>query len=563
LKTGNTRRICVGSLLLLASVILINIPAVALAAVRQAVGWSQPVALSPDTQSSWFPDIAADAAGRVHVAWSTTLSAGVGRAYDVVMYAAAPSGAPWPSPQDIIALPSKGAVTRPTLLADGQGLLHLTFRSYTLFYSHTPIQSVEPATLLSARPISTVDNGYFSRLAIDKQGRLHIVYSENIQSPSCTGCFHIFYRQSDDKGLTWAPAVDISRLPTGAAKPQLVIDEASNLHVVWEMGAGGDLGQLDPSLPTGVYYTASYDRGQSWSAPLALASFPSVAPTAAPATSTPSATKSSKTATAQPRPSPTAPLASPTPNAPPVLASFKNITLGRDGQGNLVAAWLALPEDRVYFQVSANQGHAWSGPQLLPGVWGAWTVYQGRTDDYAMVTDGAGVVHLVFVGRTAQNDTALSVLHVTWDGLKWGQPEAVVTLTGDVPEWPRAAVGLGNDLHVVWFVRDQAHIFGGQGASLYRVWYAHEVLPAPAITAVVWPTLAPTLSPGVTPATAANPSPGPTLNLSLTPTATPGAVAKSNLVYNEIDYLKVIATGLIPAVLIIFVVVAAVLIFRR
>jgi hypothetical protein len=173
------------------------------------------------------------------------------------------------------------------------------------------------------------------------------------------------------------------------------------------------------------------------------------------------------------------------------------------------------------------------------------------------------VVHLVFVGRTAQNDTALSVLHVTWDGLKWGQPEAVVTLTGDVPEWPRAAVGLGNDLHVVWFVRDQAHIFGGQGASLYRVWYAHEILPAPAITAVVWPTLAPTLSPGVTPATAANPSPGPTLNLSLTPTATPGAVAKSNLVYNEIDYLKVIATGLIPAVLIIFVVVAAVLIFRR
>jgi len=552
---AGVRRICAGSLLLFAALIAVKIPAISLAGVRQAVGWSEPFALSPDNQSSWFPDIAADAAGRVHVAWSTTLSTGVGQTYDVVMYASAQSGAAWSSPQDIAALPSKGAVTRPALLADDQGMLHLTYRSYTVFYSHAPVQSVVPAALLPARPISSIDNGYFSRLAIDPKGRLHIVYTENIQSPSCTGCFHVFYRQSDNKGLSWSPSVDISRLPTGAAKPQLVIDEANNLHVVWEAGVGGDLGQLSDQLPTQVMITSSYDGGLSWSAPTALAALGSAAPTHAAATSTLAITATRGTPT-------TAPV-TPAPTATAVPNSFKNIALSKDGQGKLVVAYLVLPEDRLYFQTSGDQGRSWSDPQPISGVWGGWAVYQSRTDDYAMVTDSAGGVQLVFVGRTAENDTMLSILHVTWDGSSWGQPEAIVTLTGDVPEWPRAAIGLGNDLHVVWFVRDQAHIFGGEGASLYRIWYAHKLLPAPALSAVIWPTVAPTLVPSATQASVANPSLGPSLNLPPSQTSSPSPAAQSDLVYNETGYLKVVALGLVPALMILCLVVAVVLITRR
>src|SRR5438132_8899110 len=106
------RRFSASLLLVLILLIAIYQPAIGSVLVSPAAGWSPPTALSPATQSAWFPDIAADAAGQVHVAWSTTLSTGVGQAYDVVMYASAPSGAPWPNPQDIIALPSKGAVTR-------------------------------------------------------------------------------------------------------------------------------------------------------------------------------------------------------------------------------------------------------------------------------------------------------------------------------------------------------------------------------------------------------------------------------------------------------------------
>ncbi len=128
---------------------------------RQKNGWSLPVALSPDTQSSWFPDIAADTTGLVHAVWSTSISTGVGQAYDVVMYAAAQPAAQWPAGRDLVALPSKGAVTRPTILVDKQGIVHLTFRSYTVYYSHVPVQLIAPAALLEPRPISSIDKGYF------------------------------------------------------------------------------------------------------------------------------------------------------------------------------------------------------------------------------------------------------------------------------------------------------------------------------------------------------------------------------------------------------------------
>jgi len=571
------RRFSASLLLVLVLLITIYQPAIGSVPASPDADWSPPTPLSPTTQTAWFPDIAADAAGRVHVAWATTLSTGVGQAYDVVMYASAASGAPWPNAQDIVALPSKGAVTRPSLLADDQGLLHLTFRSYTVFYSHAPVQSPAPATLLPARPISSADNGYFSRLALDKQGRLHVVYTENIQSPSCTGCFHVFYRWSDDKGQSWSPPLDISRLPTGAAKPQLVIDAAGNLHVAWEAGTGGDLGQLSGQTPIQVMVASSYDRGQSWSLPAALAAIPTDTPATVTASDTPAPTQSEGPTPTQskglaptqakgsPTPLPATPMptATATANATAVPASFKNIALGVDGQGKLVAAYLAVPEDRVYFQVSADQGRSWSDAQPIAGVRGGWTVYESYTDDYSMVTDSAGVVHLVLVGRTASSDTTLSVLQIAWDGSSWGPAEAIATLSGDVPEWPRAAVGLGNDLHVVWFVRDQAHIFGGEGAALYRVWYAHKLLSAPAQTAAVWPTLAPGVSASATPVSAVNPSPEPATIVPASLESASSDTPSSNLVYNELGYLKVIARGLIPALLIIALVLAVVVISRR
>ena len=54
-------------------------------AFSQSSAWQQPTQLSEAGRFAWFPDIAADASGRVHVAWSS----GDNR-YDLVMYTTNP-----------------------------------------------------------------------------------------------------------------------------------------------------------------------------------------------------------------------------------------------------------------------------------------------------------------------------------------------------------------------------------------------------------------------------------------------------------------------------------------
>jgi len=121
-----------------------------------------------------------------------------------------------------------------------------------------------------------------------------------------------------------------------------------------------------------------------------------------------------------------------------------------------------------------------------------------------------------------------------------------------VPEWPRIAVGRGNQLHVVWFVRDQATIFDSDKGN-YKVWYAHGSSPAPAAAPVAQPTVTPT----------------PTARQVVVPTATPlprlnsaqSRVSVDSLT-SENDDTLLLAKSAIPAVLLIAA-IAIGLRFRR
>jgi hypothetical protein len=508
----------------------------------QQGGWTEPVPLSPQLQSSWFPDITVDSSGRIHVVWSASVSAGANQAYDVVYYTTSSDGSTWSNPRDIIALPSKGAVTRPSVITDDRGIFHITFRDYTIYYSQVYENSVYPNQMTSPVRISTPENGYFSRLAIDDKGNLDVVYTEDVHDPNCPGCFHVFFRKSVDDGKNWTSPIDVSPLPNGAAKPQIVFGSQNIIHVVWEAGQGGDLGQIPD--PTTVEYSRSTDGGVTWSQPFGFQS-------------------------------------------PGGLA--RNITIGRTGAGQLVVAWLGLPENVVYFATSVDEGQTWSDPELIPGLSGAWDLYQGKTDDYSMATDSAVNIHFVMVGRSdplvkvptateiidtstpptetptpapSPNATQLAemnrlgVMHLIWNGTTWSTPEAISYLTGDVPEWPRIAINLGDKLDVVWFVRDKAHIFGGEGAPQYRVWFSQENIDAPEYTPQI-------------PATSINigslltPLPSPSA-ISITPisfTSTPTPIPtfsstaqNEQIVYQEKDYMKIIGMSIVPVIL--FIVVA-------
>jgi hypothetical protein len=228
----------------------------------------------------------------------------------------------------------------------------------------------------------------------------------------------------------------------GVAKPQIIVGAQNNLHVVFEAGYGGDLGQL--SDPSTVMYIASHDGGDTWTTPVRLSAERGDNP----------------------------------------KAQARNIAIGQDGEQKLIAVWWAIPEDIVYYQTSLDQGRSWSTPAPISGVVGGWSIYQSRLDDYALATDSAGHVHLVMTGRHTPSESNISLMHLEWDGLSWSSPMDIATYQGDIPEWPRIAIGNGNQLHVTWFVRDEANLFNSD-TSNYKVWYAHAQSAAPYIQPVV------------------------------------------------------------------------------
>lgn len=479
----------------------------------QVQGWSQPINLG----TGWFPDIAVDGTGRVHVAWASSIIIGEEglfsdenvTGYDVVMYSYKQGELAWQETRDIIAM-RQGAgseVTRPALLVDEDGTLHMSYRDIQIYYSQAPAESAIISKEWHApRRVSETRVGYFSRLAMDSQKRLHLVYTENVYSRDCPICYHVFYRRSDNYGRNWSSRTDISLLPIGSAKPWVLIDDQDAIHVVWEAGRGGGLGQL--SDPTAVMYAVSYDGGDTWELPQ---KFPSPGGTA------------------------------------------RNVTIGVDGAGRILVTYLSFREDLVYYQVSTDSGRTWSDPEPLPGVSGGWGVYNARLDTYSMATDSAGYLHLVFVGRILGDEKLLNVLHMVWDGSSWSQPSRITTLRGDVPEWPRIAIGTGNQLHVTWFVRDEENIWAAD-ATRYTIWYTRGWSDSSPVEPIAWPTVTPTAVPtevSVTPI----PSPTP---IDPSVFATPVSSGAGMDIYSELDEMATMAKGLIPTILFLAVVIIAV-----
>lgn len=531
----------------LGSWILIQQPALGQTSTQESTKtsmWSEPQLLSSNKQASTFPDLLVDSYGRVHVFWSSTIGN-----YDVVMYRVLVPNQGWSDPNDIAALPmtSGEVITRPNGMITPDGMMHLLLRYFTLYQTDAHVANGLDAGAWSQ--LKQVNSGtnvvYFSRIAVDSKGVWHLFYTENTPSGICTQCFYLYYRSSTDRGATWSVSKPISNPGNGVAKPQVLIDPQDNIFVVWEAGPGGDIGTVDEASQ--VEFVSSRDGGKSWSEPQ-----PFIIPPKG--TGTPASKKT-----------PTPPQKTLTPLQNTAQNPYsKFITIEKDGKGNLLVVWLSIKDDLVYYSVSGNTGLTWSPAMEVPGVRGGWSIYPARTDDYSMATDSAGSVHLVMAGKTNPTAKFLSLLHLVWNGLEWSAPESIRDYQGDVPEWPRIAVGNGNQLHVVWFERDKAHILTST-FGYYTVWYANKVVDAPAIPAIFSPTLAPTPSPTATQTKilTAAPSPQPTLAPIQYAVSSSDILGIKKPAYHEADYLLMIAKTLIPTVFFLGLVILGVVVIRR
>lgn len=458
----------------------------------QRGGWSEPVMLSTNTVSSWWSDVAVDGYGRPYVVWNS------GRLMDdeldLLMYSAW-DGQKWSEAKDIVLTAKGGWTVRPAIAVDKNSTLHVTYRGYTMiYYTQSPAHSAENAASWTIhRRLSGSLAAYYSDIAIDSKGHIHVVWNEQVtleDNTVCPNCSDIFYRRSTDGGKTWSVPKNLSKSDFGSVKPQIEIDHHNGIHVVWEEGEDWYAHQ---GYPVASAYVHSLDGGSTWSEPTFFSS---------------------------------------------VFGPPQQITLGLGRENELVVVWRIPADNTLFYQHSIDNGASWSPPLPIPRVIAKdWTAFS--LDSYDAATDSGGNVHLVVLGRLSPSEESLSVLHLVWNGTTWSSPVRVFTSL-DPPEWPRIAIGRGNIIYATWFTRDREHINDTENAQ-YQIWCASSQSASPAQTPVPLPTSTPT--PTATPLATATPTATPY------PTLVPSGTALPDGIYTESDELLRLLIGLAPVLI--------------
>jgi hypothetical protein len=478
--------------------------------------WSQPVDLSVGARSSWFPSLTVAADGSVHVVWAggrpltkdSGFSAGsnLANVMDLLMYAVYRNGK-WSPANDILFSGLGGAAVRNSIVTGHDGKLYVAFRSSEriFFSSADPEQAFRPLSWRDPRKINGPSGPYYVELAVDSKGTLHVVWTEIVASEErsqytlCPYCANLFYRNSQDGGLTWSVPVNLADSFDGTTKPHIAIDQQDGIHVVWDIGFDNMSGK---GVPRAGGYRYSSDGGITWN-PVVRFTLSEGRSSLQPSPLSTSVALPTQTVTPPSTETPANPLIESLSDAP------QQTTLGLFQHRDPIVVYRSTQTDRIYYQVSRDNGITWSNPRILHGV-RARDLRETPWDAYTMATDGSGNVHLILsglldTGNAPTNRQKPSLLHLVWNGAYWSRPEVVVA--NDLyPEWPRLVVH-GQQLHLVWFTRSDEDIFKSDNAN-YRVWYSSatiDALPLPAV-----PTFTPAPTDGPTPTIIPSPVPSPT-----------------------------------------------------
>ena len=381
---------------------------------------------SPEETSSWFPDLAVDSQGRVHVVWNETDHFGV-KETDLIesIYYSMWDGQQWTPYNDLI--PPQPDIPRQAIAIDGYNVLHFLFGWFTMYYKQARAnEATSAAAWTSPELINFRKATYMKDIAVFEK-KVHVVYDDagaEGEDIKCSGCGDIFYRRSDDLGMNWSPGVSLFPTETGSARVQLEMDKDGALYVTWDEGWDRFTDRTSPER-YGVYIY-SVDGGDTWSSPTSITY----------------------------------------PNSTNV-----QLTVGADGQEGVMLAWRTISPDYpyIYYMWSKDQGQTWSPPRSMPNfVARRWA---SPFDKYDMATDSAGHIHLLAVGHTLTDQgeqKPLGLYHFEWDGQQWSAALPVYE-GSDFPEYPQLIIERGNQLHATWFTRQAAY---GEEKEPHLIWYA-------------------------------------------------------------------------------------------
>jgi len=471
-------------------------------ALAQSANWTEPAVISAPPGFSWFPDLAVDVFGSVHVVWCNTIPLEKKRGLQEQVHYTQWNGESWSPPNDIV--PISADIVRNAIAADLKGNVHLLFGgsvydTLALYYQNAPASEAWSAAAWSAPHRINQGASYMGDMAVDSRGVVHVVYDDMINPPDADEVTEsdIFYRHSSDDGQTWSVPTRLYLEPQiTSARPCLEIDRDDVIHVTWDEGWARLAGATsDPSY--GVY-TSSSDGGVTW-APTTVITYPDL--------------------------------------------TVAQLTVGSNGEGRIMLVWRSTLRDTILYQWSTDHGKSWTSPAVLPRVFARpWAT---PFDMYDMATDSAGNIHLLVVGRRSNEQNALlGVYHLVWDGTNWSTPTQILAEPGLYPEYPKVAIHEGNQLHAVWFTREK-DIYDAMANR--QVWYSSGLSSAPRQPVTPWPTSTPE------PPTA---TPSPTATITPYPTVSVSGTGLPDGLYTDNDDVVRLALALSPIALLFLVLMA-------
>jgi hypothetical protein len=221
--------------------------------------WSQMKNISYTWRNSYWPNMAIDRSGNINVVWQDQSTG-----YREVFFGrSTDKGQTW-NPCKNISMTI--AQSRPWSIAtDNSGYIYVVWYDETAGKSDIYFRSSADGGISWSLAKNLSNNSGDSEkpiIAIDNKGNLNVVWWD--ETP---GISEIYFCRSIDKGVSWSDVINVSNTAGSSSNPNLAIDSAENLNVVWE---DNTYGYRD------IFYSRSIDNGTSWSTRQKISDFSGV-----------------------------------------------------------------------------------------------------------------------------------------------------------------------------------------------------------------------------------------------------------------------------------------------